>query len=119
MKILIADDDKTIHISFTKPLMGMGYEVFHAYDGAEAVEIAHKEKPDLLLLDVSMPKMDGRDVCKKLKMSSETDKITIIMLTAKDQQFDRQLGFEMGADDYITKPCSVVYLARILKKMEK
>ena len=118
MKILIADDDKTIHISFTKPLQNMGHEIINAYDGAEALELAQNEIPDLLLLDLTMPQMDGRDVCKKLKSSEDTKRINIIMLTSKDQQFDRQVGFEMGADDYITKPCSVAYLDRILKRMQ-
>ncbi len=117
MKILIADDDKIIHISFTKPLVNMGYEVLSAYDGKEALDMAQKEKPDLILLDVSMPLMDGRDVCKQLKNSVDTKQITIIMLTSKDQQFDRQVGFEMGADDYITKPCSIMYLERVIRKM--
>ena len=118
MKVLIADDDITIHVSFTKPIQNMGHEVFNAYDGNQAFEMCQKEKPDLLLLDISMPKMDGRDICKKLKASSETKHITIIMLTSKDQQFDRTVGFEMGADDYVIKPCSVPYLERILNKIK-
>ena len=117
MKILIADDDKTIHISFTKPLVNLGHEVLNAYDGVEALQLAQTEGPDLILLDVTMPLMDGRDVCKKLKGSDETKEITIIMLSAKDQQFDRQVGFEMGADDYIIKPCSVSFIERVLNKM--
>nr|MBF0221390.1 response regulator [Desulfobulbaceae bacterium] len=118
MKILIADDDKTIHISFTKPLVNKGHEVLNAYDGEEAYEKAKAEMPDLILLDVTMPGMDGRDVCKKLKQSVDTKKITIVMLTAKDQQFDRQVGFEVGADDYIVKPCSVAFIERVLNKMK-
>lgn len=118
MKILIADDDKMIHISFTKPLVNMGHEVLNAYDGNEALEMAKNNMPDLMLLDVTMPLMDGRDVCRKLKQSDDTKEITIIMLTAKDQQFDRQVGFEVGADDYIVKPCSVAFLERILNKMK-
>ena len=118
MKILIADDDKIIHISFTKPLVKMGHEVISAYDGEEALAMAQKEKPDLLLLDISMPSMDGRDVCKQLKGADDTKQICIVMLTSKDHQFDRQVGFEMGADDYISKPCSVMYLERLIKKIE-
>ena len=119
MKIIIADDDKTIHVSFTKPLVNMGHEVISAYNGVEALELAQKEKPDLLLLDISMPALDGREVCKKLKASEETKKINIIILSSKDQQFDRQIGFEVGADDYIIKPCSVMYLERMIKKLDR
>ena len=119
MKILIADDDKTIHISLTKPLQESGHEVLNAYDGLEALDKVNQEKPDLVFLDISMPGMDGRNVCKAIKENEETKNITVIMLTAKETQFDRQVGFEVGADDYLSKPCSVMYIERAIRKLEQ
>ncbi len=117
MKILIADDDRTIHVKFTKPLTKEGFEIFNAYNGSEAVEMAQAHLPDLVLLDLTMPEMDGRDVCKFLKNSPDTKDIKIIMLTAKDEQFDRLLGFELGADEFISKPCSAAYIIRIIQQL--
>ena len=116
-KILIADDDRTIHISFTKFLTEQGFEVLHAYDGKEAMELAQEQRPDIILLDLTMPMLDGRTVCKKLKEDAETEHIKIIMLTAKDAQHDITLGYELGADSYITKPCSIHFLERSLNKL--
>lgn len=116
-KILIADDDRTTHIKFRKFLTTNGFEIFNAYDGAAAYSIAREHIPDVLLLDISMPKMDGRDVCKKLKSQSDTSHIKIIMITSRDQHYDRLLGFAVGADEYIEKPCSIYYLERSLKAL--
>ncbi len=116
-KILIADDDHTTHIKFTKFLNNNGFEVLNAYDGAEAYSLAQENLPDILLLDISMPKMDGRDVCKKLKSNPDTSQIWIIMITSKDQHNDRMLGFSVGADEYIEKPCSIYYLERAIKTL--
>lgn len=116
-KILIADDDRTIHISFTKFLTEQGYEVLHAYDGKEAMALAQEHLPDLMLLDLTMPELDGRTVCQRLKSASQTEHIKIIMLTAKDAQHDITLGYELGADSYVTKPCSIQFLERSLKKL--
>ncbi len=116
-KILIADDDRTTHIKFRKFLITNGFEVFNAYDGAAAYSIALEHIPDVLLLDISMPKMDGRDVCKKLKSQPDTSQIKIIMITSRDQHYDRLLGFAVGADEYIEKPCSIYYLERSLKAL--
>lgn len=122
MKILIADDDATIHASFTKTLISKGFEVLHAYDGKEALEIAEEQLPEIILLDLLMPNMDGRDVCIKLKRNLRTSHIHIIMLSSKDQEWDRELGLTLGADEYIDKPCDLVYLNlvinRILRKLE-
>ena len=119
MKILIADDDRVIHISFTKPLINSGYEVISAYDGQEAFDMAVDQKPDIIILDLGLPKMDGRDVCKKLKESPETKHTKILMLTGKNQDHDRHLGLELGADDFISKPCSISYLERALDKIAR
>lgn len=96
----------------------MGHEVLSVYDGAQALEVVQREKPDLVLLDISMPGLDGREVCKQIKSSPETKEITVVMLTSRDQQFDRQVGFEVGADVCVAKPCSVMYLERVLKKLK-
>jgi len=79
--------------------------------------MARAHLPDILLLDISMPKMDGRDVCKKLKSEPGTSQIRIIMITGKDLHSDRLVGFSVGADEYIEKPCSVYYLERSIKAL--
>ncbi len=116
-KILIADDDRTTHIKFRKFLIANGFEVFNAYDGATAFSIALEHIPDVILLDISMPEMDGRDVCRKLKSQPDTSKIKIIMITSRDQHYDRLLGFAVGADEYIEKPCSIYYLERSINAL--
>jgi len=117
MKILIVDDDRVIHLTFTKPLIENGHEVFNVYDGQEALDMAVKHKPDIIVLDVTMPHMDGRDICKKLKASPETQHIKIIMLSARNSHHDRILGLELGADEYLSKPCSISHLERIINKI--
>ena len=114
-KLLIADDEKYLHDLLTKVLSGDDFDILHAYDGKETLRLAQEQLPDLILLDVMMPAMDGRDICKKLKNDPETKRIKIIMLTAKDQQHDRILGLQLGADDYIPKPCSMNYLVRRIR----
>lgn len=116
-KILIADDDHTTHIKFRKFLGSNGFEVLNAYDGEEAYSMAKEHLPDILLLDISMPKMDGRDVCRKLKAQPDTEQIQIIMITGKDLHSDRLVGFSVGADEYIEKPCSIYYLERSIKAL--
>lgn len=114
-KLLIADDEKYLHDLLTKVLSGDEFDILHAYDGKETLRLAEEQLPDLIVLDVMMPAMDGRDICKKLKNDPETKRIKVIMLTAKDQQHDRILGLQLGADDYIAKPCSMNYLARRIR----
>jgi two-component system alkaline phosphatase synthesis response regulator PhoP len=119
MKILIADDDRTIHISFTKFLTEQGNEVLHAYDADEAMAVVTTQRPDLILLDITMPAGDGRNICSHLKANPETAGIKIIMLTARESQYDRTLSMEIGADDFITKPCSIPYLDRAIAKLTR
>ena len=105
-KILVVDDEiYIVHIlDFS---LGMeGYEVITALDGEQAIEKAHAEKPDLIVLDIMMPKLDGYETCKALKGDSETRDIPVILLSAKGRNVDQKIGFEVGADDYITKPFS-------------
>lgn len=102
-KILIVDDEKSIAEILKFNLVKEGYEVHVAFDGEEAVEMAQKINPDLILLDLMLPKMDGLEVCRTIRLSSD---VPIIMLTAKDSEIDKVLGLELGADDYVTKPFS-------------
>lgn len=102
-KILVVDDEKPIADILKFNLEKEGYEVVCAHDGDQAVDIAEKEDPDLILLDVMLPKRDGNEVCREIR---KTQTMPIIMLTAKDSEIDKVLGLELGADDYVTKPFS-------------
>ncbi len=115
--ILIVDDEKPIVDILVYNLEKEGYKTLEANDGLAAVDIALSQKPDLILLDIMLPKMDGLTVCKKVRA---TLNVPILMLTAKDEEIDKILGLELGADDYITKPFSVRELmARIKANLRK
>ncbi len=103
-KILVVEDEKPIVEILKFNLKKEGYSVVEAFDGEAAIEIAFKEEPDLILLDIMLPKMDGFAVCKKLRERITTP---ILMLTAREEEVDKVLGLELGADDYITKPFSM------------
>lgn len=116
-RILIVDDEKPIVDILKFNLEKEGYKTIEAYDGEQAVEMAYESKPDLIILDVMLPKMDGFSVCKKVRQ-----KLTcpIIMLTAKEEVVDKIIGLELGADDYMTKPFSIRELtARIKANLRK
>ena len=105
-KILVVDDEiYIVHIlDFS---LGMeGYEVLTAPDGEQALEKAHASHPDLIVLDIMMPKLDGYEICRMLKSAEDTRDIPVILLSAKGRNVDQKIGFEVGADDYITKPFS-------------
>lgn len=105
-KILVVDDEIDILTLLQYNLEKSGFIVSVAKDGPEAIEIAGKERPDLIILDLMLPSMEGTEVCKSIKGRAETGHIPIIMLTAKSEEIDRIVGLELGADDYITKPFS-------------
>ncbi|GED67796.1 DNA-binding response regulator [Brevibacillus reuszeri] len=118
-KVLVADDDpnvrEIIRLYFEKQMI----DLVVATDGREALEVMEKEMPDVVILDVMMPQMDGFEVCREIRKKWDTP---IIMLTAKDEEFDRVLGLELGADDYVTKPFSprelVARIRAILRRMQ-
>ena len=110
--ILIVDDEQPIVDILVYNLRKEGYNTIEASDGITAVDMALEQKPDLILLDIMLPKMDGLSVCKRIKNSLN---VPILMLTAKDGEIDKILGLELGADDYITKPFSVRELVARVK----
>ncbi len=105
-KILIVDDEKDIVRMLNYNLKKEGYRTIEAYDGEDALDLAAREHPDLIILDLMLPGVDGLEVCKQLKKESKTATIPIIMLTAKTQETDKVVGLELGADDYVSKPFS-------------
>ena len=117
-KILIVDDEKSISDLLVFNLEKEGYKTITAMDGEEAVNFAITQNPDLILLDIMLPKMDGLTVCKKIRQTLA--KTPIIMLSAKGEEIDKILGLEIGADDYMTKPFSVRELiARVKANLRK
>ena len=107
MKILVVDDERTLVKGIKFNLENEGYEVECAYDGAAAVEIAREGKLDLVILDLMMPEIDGLEACMRIR---EFSNVPVIMLTAKSEDADKLMGFECGADDYLTKPFNILEL---------
>ena len=116
-KILVVDDEPEAVELLEFNLKQAGYAVTTAGDGAEALKRARTQSPDMIVLDVMLPEMDGFEICKSLRLDSTTSKIPIIMLTAKAAEIDRVLGLELGADDYLTKPFSPRELLLRIKKI--
>lgn len=115
--ILVVDDEKPIADILQFNLIKEGYKVICAYDGDEALEKVEEEQPDLMLLDIMLPKRDGMEVCREVRKKYD---FPIIMLTAKGSEIDKVLGLEMGADDYVTKPFSTRELiARVKANMRR
>ena len=118
--VLICDDDPVVHESLGIYLDSEGYAHRSAYDGTQALEMKKTEKPDLIVLDLMMPGMSGIDVCRTIR---QTDRVPIIMLTAKGEEIDRILGLELGADDYIVKPFSprevLARIKAVLRRFEE
>lgn len=116
-RILIVDDEPQIHIVLEKLLTKEGYRVQSALSAEEAYQSVLKERPDLILLDVMMPKISGIEVCNKLKSDPNTKDILILILSARDQQADRIEGLTHGADDYVSKPFHLRSLVRKIEHM--
>ena len=106
-KILIVDDEKDIANLLSYNLEKEGFSTVKAYDGEAALKMVKMQKPDLIILDLMLPKINGLDVCRALRRNPETASLPIIMLTAKGDEVDKIIGLELGADDYITKPFSI------------
>lgn len=122
-KILIVDDETNIRELLRFNLAKAGYAILDADNGHDAVRFAKQENPDLMILDLMLPGLDGLEVCKQLKGHQNTAALPIIMLTAKDDEIDKILGLELGADDYITKPFSprelVARVKAVLRRNQK
>ena len=119
-RILVADDDVNVHQSLNAYFRREGYQMLSAYNGEEALAFVRKYRPDIMLLDIMMPKMDGLMVCREARKDSN---VPIIMLSAKGDEFDKLLGLELGADDYITKPFSprevVARIKAVLRRIQE
>src|SRR5690554_5596473 len=114
MTILLVDDEPDILEIIGYNLTAEGYKVLTAENGAEAVKIAKKKKPHLIILDVMMPEMDGMEACEKIRKIPELDDTVITFLTARGEDYSQVAGFEAGADDYITKPIKPkVFVSRV------
>lgn len=105
-KILVVDDEVNITQILEFSMGAEGYEVITASNGEEAIDKARKEQPDLIILDIMMPRIDGYEACRILKANPITKNIPVVLLTAKGRDIDKRLGYEVGATDYIVKPFS-------------
>jgi len=115
-KILIVDDEKDIVETLSFMLNAKGYEIISAYDGEEGLKLAKEEKPDLIILDVMMPKINGYKICRLLKYDAKYKNIPIVMVTARSQDNDKLIGEETGADEYITKPFEFSDILEVINK---
>jgi DNA-binding response OmpR family regulator len=114
-KVLVVDDEEYIQHILNFSFGAEGYDVVTAADGEEGIKKAKSEKPDIIVLDIMMPKMDGYEACKRLKTDPNTKSIPVILLTAKGREVDRKLGSQAGADDYVVKPFSP---GRLIERVE-
>lgn len=115
--ILVVEDDKSLADVLSYNLEQQGYQISVARDGRDAIQQAEVKTPDLILLDIMLPVLDGLDVCRRLRASAITRDMLIIMLTAKSEEFDQVVGFSVGADDYVSKPFSVRVLMERIKAL--
>lgn len=104
--VFIVEDEQDILDLVEFNLKQAGFRVLKAIDGLEALSVVQKERPDLIILDLMLPKMDGKEVCRRIRQKEDTRAIPVLMLTASTEEVDRIIGFEIGADDYMTKPFS-------------
>jgi two-component system, OmpR family, phosphate regulon response regulator PhoB len=118
-RILIIEDERGLTDVLTYNLQREGYETIVVHDGQEGLQRAQKLLPDLILLDLMLPTLDGLTVCRELRADERTRHIPIVMLTAKAEETDQVVGFHMGADDYVTKPFSVKVLLQRLKAVQR
>jgi len=117
MKLLIVDDEPAVRALVHATLEGDDYVILEAADGAEALELSRCEQPSLVLLDITMPRLDGIEVCRQLKADPDTRGIVVVMLTAQAQERDRDLGLAAGADEYFAKPFSPLALLNMVESL--
>jgi two-component system phosphate regulon response regulator PhoB len=118
-KVLIIEDDRSLVDILTYNLQQSGYEVYAAYDGMDGLTQAQTRSPDIVILDIMLPVMDGLEVCRRLRNSPSTADLLILMLTAKSEESDELVGFSLGADDYVAKPYSVKVLIERIKALQR
>ncbi|MEX2175916.1 MAG: response regulator [Pirellulaceae bacterium] len=118
-KILVIEDDRSLAEVLTYNLKQAGYEVLTASDGQDGLLQAQIKSPDIVLLDLMLPVIDGLDVCRRLRADASTREMLIVMLTAKAEESDELIGFSLGADDYVTKPFSVKVLLERIKALRR
>ena len=114
-KVLVIDDEEYIQHILNFSFGAEGFDVLTASDGEEGITKAKNEKPDVIVMDIMMPKMDGYEACKRIKADPDTKDIPVILLTAKGREADRKLGADAGADDYVVKPFSP---GRLIERVE-
>ena len=117
LKVLVVDDSPTDLKLMSEPFISQGYDLITAKDGEEALKRVELERPDLIVLDVIMPKLNGFKVCRQIKSSGKLKDIKVILLTSKNQESDKFWGKKQGADAYMTKPFSVEHLLAIAEKL--
>lgn len=118
-KVLVVEDDRSLVDVLTYNLKLAGYEVIVATDGQDGILQAQLKQPDIVLLDLMLPVVDGLDVCRRLRAGTDTRDMLIVMLTAKAEESDELVGFSLGADDYVTKPFSVKVLLERIKALRR
>lgn len=119
MKVLIIEDDRSLAEVVAYNLEQAGYQVITAYDGQDGLNQARLKTPDIVVLDLMLPVVDGLDVCRRLRANAATKDILIVMVTAKAEESDELVGFSLGADDYVTKPFSVKVLLERIRALQR
>ncbi|MEX0792028.1 MAG: response regulator transcription factor [Pirellulaceae bacterium] len=119
MKILIVEDDRALAEVLAYNVRQAGHEVYSAFDGQDALTQARAKSPDMIILDLMLPVIDGLEVCRRLRADSVTKDVLVLMLTAKSEESDQLVGFSMGADDYVAKPFSVKVLLERIKALQR
>jgi len=118
-KVLIIEDDRSLSEILEYNLQKAGYEVSRAHDGRDGLNQAQVKHPDIVLLDVMLPVVDGIEVCKRLRANPDTRNVLVLMLTAKSEEADQLIGFSVGADDYVVKPFSIRVLLERIKALQR
>jgi two-component system, OmpR family, KDP operon response regulator KdpE len=117
LRVLIADDDEDVQKAIKRSAARAGYEVLQVYDGLAVLDRAKEEQPDVILLDVTMPGADGRDVLRQLKLDPATERIPVLICSGRTDQTDRIVGLGLGAEDYVNKPFAADELMRKIAKL--